>query len=205
MNYGELKAAVQSYLYDRSDLATVIPTFIAMAERKLFRQLRIPANERIVHFTAHEGAIDLPTDFLEAKMLTADGVPLVRITDLSHLNNQDKKPAAGVPREFSRIGAQLHMYPNPDYPVDAALVYWADMSGLLINDADTHEVLRCASDVYLHGALGEASAYLGQDSRIPVWQAKYNEGLMAIAQQAAEAEHAGSVIAIRNAYPDRRG
>jgi hypothetical protein len=132
-------------------------------------------------------------------------VPLQRISDLNHLNSQDKRSASGEPKEFSRIGAQLHLYPSPDSTVDLALVYWADLSGQLVQDTDTHEVLRIGADLYLHGALMEASAYLGQDSRIPVWQARYGEELAQIQQQAAEAEYAGSVTAVRDVYPDAKG
>ena len=206
MNYGELKAAIQSYLYDRTDLISVIPTFITLAERRLYRVLRVPANEKITHWTAHDsGSIDLPVDYLEAKLVTADSKPLTRISDLNHLRSQDKRVASGEPQEFSRIGAQLHLYPTPDAPVNIAMVYWYDLSGQLTQDTDTHEVLRIASDLYLHGALIEASAYLGQDSRIPVWQAKYAEELAQIRQQAAEAEYSGSITAVRDAYPDERG
>ena len=206
MNYGELKEAVQGYLYDRSDLAAVIPTFIDMAERKIYRMLRVPANERIAHFPDHDsGSIDLPVDFLEAKILSVDGVPMTRISDLAHMHEQDRRGASGPPEQFSRIGAQLHLYPTPDDTVNVSLVYWADLSGTLKMDTDTNEMLRIAADAYLHGALVEASAYLGQDSRIPVWQSKYAEAVSAIQQQAAEAEYAGSVTSVRNAYPERRG
>lgn len=203
MNYGELKAAVQSYLYDRTDLTGSIPTFIELAERRIFRQLRVPANEKIVHFVAHEsGSIDLPKDYLEAKILTADSKPLERISDLTHLKAQDKRQASGEPRQFSRIGAQLHLYPRPDTTVDITLVYWYDLSGTLSADIDTNEVLRIAPDVYLHGALVEASAYLGQDSRIGVWKSKLEEGLGSLRQQAVEAEYAGSVVAVKDVYPE---
>ena len=203
MNYGELQDAIKSYLYDRTDLVAVIPTFIQLAERRIYRMLRVPANETIVRFPAHaSGSINLPTDFLEAKILTVGKVPMKRISDLEHLRKQDRRGASGPPREFSRIGAQLHLYPTPDEAVDVALVYWRDMSGSLVQTTDTNEVLRIAADVYLHGALMEASAYLGQDSRIPVWQARYQEELAQIQQQAAEAEYAGSVTTVNNAYPD---
>ena len=205
MNYGELKAAIQSYLYDRSDLVTVIPSFIEMAERRIYRVLRVPANERIATFTAHDsGSIDLPVDFLEAKLLTVSQRPMERISDISHLAENDVRGATGEPHSFSRIGAQLHLYPTPEEPVDIKLVYWADLSGTLSADTDTNEILRIAADVYLHGALAEASAYLGQDSRIPVWKAQYAEGLASVQQQAAEAEYAGSVVAVRDAYPERK-
>lgn len=205
MNYGELKAAIQSYLYDRTDLTQAIPTFIAMAERRIFRQLRVPSNERIVTYPEHDSrSIDLPTDFLEAKTLTWGGLPLDRVSDSRGLNDNYNRSASGQPRLFFRIGAQLHLHPVPDTANDISLVYWADLSGQLINDADTHDMLRIGADAYLHGSLVEASAYLGQDSRVPVWKGQFLEELAALQQQADEAEYAGSVVAVSNTYREDR-
>lgn len=203
MDYGELKAAVKSYLYDRTDLVTIIPTFIELAERRLFRVLRCPANEKIVTWLDHDSAsVTIPTDWIEAKIVTAGGAPLKRISDIKYLNNLEASVAAGAPKSFCRIGAELHLYPTPDNPVNISAVYWADLSGQLSADSDTHEVLRIAPDAYLHGALIEASRYLGQDSRIPVWAQQYAQALTEIQSQTDEAEYAGSVVNVSGVYAD---
>ena len=201
MNYGELKDAIKSYLYDRTDLAGIIPTFIDLAERKMFRVLRVPANEKIATYSEHvDPSILLPTDFLEAKLLVVDGVPVKRISDLQYLKSTAARSASGVPREFARIGAKLHLFPVPGDTSEISLVYWADLSGQLVADTDTHEILRIAPDAYLHGALMEASSYLGQDSRIGTWSALYQSAMSELQSQAQEAEYAGSVLSVSNVY-----
>ena len=69
-NYGDLKTKILTYLNkDNPEVENEVPTFIALAERKIFRQLRCPSNEKIVTYDPAGETItqlQLPGDYLEA-------------------------------------------------------------------------------------------------------------------------------------------
>lgn len=201
-NYKDLKDAIKSYLNrDEDELVDRIETFIALSERKLFRQLRCPSNERLVSISG-TGPITLPVDYLEAKVIMCDGVPLERVTDLTLLQSQAAAPAPGTPKQFARIGNLLQVWPMPDEVKNYVLYYWADLSGDLEDDADTNEILRIAPDIYIYGALLEAEPWLRNDNRIEIWMQMFTGALGLINDQRDQAEMSGSIVSVKGVYGD---
>ena len=79
--YTELKASLADWL-NRSDLTTVIPDFIRLAEAQMERQLR--TRQMIVRATASFAAAaeygTVPDDFLEVKSIKLDTNPVTSLT-----------------------------------------------------------------------------------------------------------------------------
>ncbi len=204
VDYGTLKEEVRKYLWNRKDLDTQIPSFISLAERKIFRVLRIPNMEILLTYepvggTGSQGysQLELPGDFLEAKFVLRDDQPLQRVSDIDIQRKRVARPAAGATREFARIGNRLYLWPVSDN-VDAvfSMSYWKDYSNTLVNDTDDHDVLRVAPDLFLYGACLEAAVYMVGDSRVPVWQALYDQSLAQLIEHYKEAEYAGSNVQV---------
>ena len=206
-DYGELKEDVRQYLYNRRDLTAQIPNFISLSERKIFRRLRCPANEKGATFTptGDDGfpSVDIPGDYLEAKVLTVNDLPLERITDLEFKRRIKEDNAAREPRTFARLLGKFFFWPPPDDAYVTDLIYWADFSGTLVEDVDTNDILRIAPDVYVYGALLEAMPFLVKDERIPIWRDFFNEALDELNHQTNEAEYSGSPVAVASAYGER--
>ncbi|MDJ0905413.1 MAG: hypothetical protein QNI96_05295 [Woeseiaceae bacterium] len=201
-NYGTLKEEIRKYLYNRKDLETNIPSFISLAERKIFRMLRIPAMENVLLYEPLPGGVayaqlELPGDFLEAKFLLWGDKPLRRISDIEMQRKLNVRPTQGTTHEFARIGNRLLLWPTPDDASQTfSLGYWRDYSNTLKDDADVNDMLRLAPDLYLYGACLEASVYLVGDSRIPVWQQLYDQSFAQLTDQYKEAEYAGSNVSV---------
>ena len=212
-NYGELKAEVKKYLWDRKLLINQIPGFISLAERKIFRRLRVPAHEKLLDYDPPDGDVpysqlELPGDFLELKFLLRDDQPLQRVSDIKIKAMLNARPAAGLPEMFARIGNRLYLYPTPDsVKYTFSMSYWQDLSNTLQEDEDSHEVLRVAPDLYVFGACAEAAPYLVEDSRIAVWKSLFEEAMLGLENQYKEAEYAGSNVQVSAAggglYGDR--
>ena len=200
-DYASLTSAIESYLFDRKDLAPSIPYFIDAAEKKLYRRLRIPANEQLLSLTEVGQSVALPADYLETKMLSVAGQSLSRISDAEYLRRYYWSPATGTPKAFARIGSELLVHPVASGEA-ASLVYYADYSGNLEQSLPS-PIFDIAPDLYLHGALGEASAFLGQDSRVPLWKAAYNDTLGDLQQQAVDEEFSGNGLAVQNSQGSR--
>lgn len=177
--YTELKASVADWL-NRTDLTSVIPDFIALAEAQIERTLR--TRQMIVRATA---SIDteysaVPGDFLETKSIKLNTNPVTALTFESVDALDDLKSttyiSAGKPQYFSIVGGQIRVLPVPDNSYTAELIYYAKLSKLSSTNA-TNWLLTQAPDVYLYGSLMQAAPYLKDDARIPVWAAIYTRGL----------------------------
>jgi len=205
-NFGELKETVKKYLYNRKDLDLIIPTLVALSERRIYRALRVPANEELLSVTVEAlSEVALPRDFLECKFFAlkyeGKNIELNRVSDNQLLRLQAAPDFVAQPKYCGRIGNSLHWYPPQDTEsVDVQMVYWADYSGQLVADADTNDILRIAPDLYVYGALVESEPFLGHDDRIPVWNDMFNQALAQIIEHAHTAEMAGSQLEYKTVY-----
>ena len=85
-NYGELKSAVGDFL-NRSDLTSVIPTFIDFAEAEFNRYLRVRQMVARAEAVIDTRLSAVPSDFLEAKdLVIVTGTP---VTPLQFVTQQE--------------------------------------------------------------------------------------------------------------------
>ena len=214
-DYRDLQDAVADWL-NRADLVDRIPTFIYLAERKIFRRYRNPNNEKTITYLFREvptpltneleldDTVDLPGDHLEVITLQQNGTPIDRVslTELQRL--KDENPQVGPIRKYARERKRFVFWPFPDGDVDVRLIYYYDISGNLAADSDTNDVIRTAPDLYLYGALLQAEPFLRSSpdelALIQVWKGLYNEAFEEIEYQRDEDERSGSNVVIKSAY-----
>ncbi len=210
VDYGTLKEEVRLYLWQRKDLLEMIPGFIDLTERKMFRNLRVPNMEILLKYEPlininpatdiGYAELEIPGDSVELKFLLAGDRPLTRVSDINILQRLQRLPAPGLARVFARVNNRLKLWPVSDDPkIEFQLAYYSDFSGLLVADADTHDMLRTSPDMYLYGALLEAAPYLVNDSRVALWQGLFDRSFASLDSQAREAEYAGSNVSVSNA------
>lgn len=177
--YTELKTSVGDWL-NRTDLTSVIPDFIALAESQIERQLR--TRQMIVRATASISTeySAVPDDFLETKSIKLTGTDPITplsfetVDSLDNLKTQYR--SSGAPIFFGIVGGQIRVLPVPDATYTTELTYYAKLSKLSASVA-TNWLLTQAPDVYLYGSLLQAAPYLQDDARIPVWSSLYQAGL----------------------------
>lgn len=167
----ELKAEIASYL-NRDDLTTAIPTFISLAEDAFNRDIR---HRKMIKraqatLTAGDSYLALPSDFLEAIAFTIQASPnvLLSLRTIEQLASDNPNNTTGKPTGFALVGDEIKFAPIPDAAYTIELVYYASFARL--GDADpSNWLLANHADAYLFGALVQASPYLLDDARIPVW------------------------------------
>ena len=172
--YTELKSAIESWL-DRTDLDTVIPDFVMIAEAGFNRVLR---HRRMLSRTTADVDTEytsLPSDFLEMKALQINGDPIRSLTYLNPME-MDKADAtysvAAKPVYFSVINDYFQVLPIPDQTYVGELIYYAKVPALGASQT-TNWLLDDHPDIYLYGALRQASPYLREDERLPVWESLF--------------------------------
>lgn len=196
-NKQQLAASIKAWI-ERDDLDERIDDFIQLAERKIFRELRTPANERTVLLDRAAGAGDemlIPEHLLEVRKLIVNGVALKRITDEQYYSLPAK---SGQPTHFFRYANRYKVWPTPDVASRWVLSFYSDFE--LDDDNPSNTVLQVAPDLYLFGALCEAEPFLMNDQRVALWEAKFTNNLEALNDMARRADLSGSASIQGSAY-----
>jgi hypothetical protein len=160
-NYSDLQTTVANYLH-RSDLTSMIPDFITLAEAKLNRELRLRAMETTATGTV-AASITLPTGYIGMRGISAgSGTSTWNLTYTppSNINTE-----TGTPTKYSIKGETLYFLPyssSYSYTID----YYAAFAAL---SAGVNWLITNAPDVYLYATLLEASPYIKNDARIGTW------------------------------------
>lgn len=197
--YAELKSAIADWL-NRSDLTSVIPTFVSMAEADLNRTVRHWRMEKRSTAEADGQYLDLPNDWIEnIRVKTTDGgtaaLELISQADLAE-RRQAGNDTAGVPAFYCITGGQLEFYPTPSATYDVEIVYYAQLDALSA-DGDDNWLLTSHPDAYLYSALTHAAPYLDDDARTQVWASLAQKAVAAINLENDKARFSGTGLRMK--------
>lgn len=186
--YADLQSAIADFL-NRDDLAATIPTFIALAEAQLQRDVRHWRMENRAQATIDDRYTPLPEDWVETLSLTidtTDGQCALRLGSLLNASN-----VAGRPTQYAHTRGEIEVNPTPDGSYTGELHYIARIPAL--SDGNTSNwLLSEAPDAYLYGALQQAAPYLVEDQRIAVWAGLYQAAVSGLNAAGEKARHSGS-------------
>lgn len=186
-----LQDAVADYL-GRDDMTERIPTFIALAERRMNRELRLRVMERRAEtdVLAGQSAVPLPWRrqagnwdvFLEMRDLTWQD-KYGQTVNLCYFppDTYGQSRAAGRPEGYTIIGRDLFLLPAPDAAGKLYLTYYAEIEPLGGSQPD-NAVLLMFPDLYLYGALVESGPFTRGSVPLETWTQYYSA-----ARQKAEA------------------
>jgi len=203
MTYAELKTNIANYL-NRSDLTSVIDSFIDSTEAEFNRRLRVKGMIKRATATLTGQYLAVPTDWLEAINLQIDSgdfSPLfqqsIESMDVYRKANDN---VTGQPIYFALVDDSIEFAPTPDGSYTVQLTYYGKIDAL--SDSNTSNFLSTGySDVYLYGCLKHASIYLMEDERVPLFTAQFEKALeeMRLEQEKAEFSK-GSLMQRRRTY-----
>jgi hypothetical protein len=213
-NYAELQAAVADWLARPNDpaIAAVTADLIRLAEARITfgsgeagtplyaPPLRVRQMETRATVVLGAEYVSLPTDFLEMRELK---INTDRERKLAYVTPQHFAEAAaaqlgGLPHVYTLVGSSLRLGPAPSGspPLTAELLYYAKLP-LLSDAAPTNWLLATAPNIYLFGALLEASAYIRDQAQLAQWSAAYGAATEALQAQDRRAKHGGAPLIMR--------
>lgn len=172
--YAELQAAVKDWI-KRADLDSIIPDFIMLGEKRIFREVRSRSMETALSSTIASGVIGVPADYLELKSAYVDGTPakvLQRATATEIYAQYPLRSSTTKPRMIAREGSNFIFGPYPDSTYTIKGIYYAQPVSVATS---ANTLFTENPDLYLFAALLETEPYIKNDARIPVWQAKYEQ------------------------------
>jgi hypothetical protein len=197
-SYSDLKTTIANYLA-RSDLTSVIPDFIRLAEERLRRDLR--TRQMLVVATANtvggDSTVGLPTDFLEMRDIHINTNPIASLSyeAPNAFYSNTRATQSGLPTTYTVLAAELQFSPIPDGVYTAQMLYYAKPP--LLSDSNASNVfLANFPDALLYAALGEAEPYLMNDARLQVWASLYDRSIASISAADQSSEYSGQPMAM---------
>ena len=176
-NYGELKTAVTNWLgRDTQDINNRIAEFIAMAEDRIAKDLRVAAMETTADLTISTQRVAFPTGFLEARRLYLDSDSEKQLEYFSpsvfwtrYFANE-----SGQPKVYTIEGQEFVFAPSPGQSYTGKLLYFKRFTNLALA-ADTNWILSNARGLLLYGALLEAFIFLEDSAEAQKYAALYDQ------------------------------
>jgi hypothetical protein len=194
-NYTELQTTMTETL-NRDDMAAVIPSFIALAEAQINRDIRHWRMETRSsgQQSAGDAYMQVPANWVETIRfsVTDGGTSPISMSDSTTMAEKRSKynDQYGKPTEYTLEAGQFHLYPTPIEETNVELVYTAQVPDLATNS--TNWLLSYAPDVYLYGSLLHSAPYLQDDARVAVWAQLYSAGVTRLNEASNSAKHSGS-------------
>lgn len=174
--FSTLKSAVGDWL-DRTDIDNAIDNMISLMESRLYRSLRVRDMESALSVTISSGVATLPTDFLALKYAYIDGSPakpmMVQSADWV-LRNHPLRSSTAKPTFVAVDAGTLIFGPFPDSDYTVKGTYYAKPAALSATN-ESNFLVTDWPDLALYGTLVHSAMFLGQDSRLTVWEAAYQE------------------------------
>lgn len=195
-SYSELQTAVADWIHEDS-LTTIIPDFIALAEKRIEREVRCSHNESALSVAMVSGVATLPTDYLELKYAYLDLTPvrvLERTTPRKIYERYPNRSTTGIPHLIATDAGQFIFgcQPASDYTVKGT--YYAKLTSVATswNDLATNY-----PDLYLFAALAETAPYMNDDARVQLWEMKYQKILSDLKAKEKRESLSGSPLVMR--------
>jgi len=217
--YATLQTAVANWL-DRSDLTDRIPEFIALAEARMNRTLRLAIMLNVDQTTlggattlvAGTRDYSLPSGYLQMvdfHLRTDPITPLSYITP-ENMNRMWAGSELGIPEAYTIFSdnasgtpiKKVKLGPSPAGAYDYSIMFYKKIDALSSSNT-TEQMLTNNPDVYLYGALLEAEPFLMNDQRVQLWATAFQESLSALQEQDNKDRHSGSAMRVMNTtgYP----
>jgi hypothetical protein len=186
VNFQELSEAIQTYTETtESSFVANIPTFVQLAEERIYNSVQIPAIRKNVigNLTAGNKYLTLPTDWLATFSLAVidpvtSAQEFLLDKDVNYIRQAYPNPnLQGKPQHYAQFDENtLILGPTPDANYGAELHFYYYPQSIVT--AGTSWVGDNFETVLLYGALREAIIYQkGEADLVANYEAKYQESL----------------------------
>ena len=167
---------------------------IKLAENKVHKKLRVREMETALAATVNSvGAAAVPADYLDLKYSYMDTSPVRRLERKSPEWIYDKYPtrSAGVEKFVAREGSNFIFGEGGTENRVMKGIYYAKPVAMA---STINAVFSAYPECYFFAALSECESFIGRDSRIQLWEAKFEQALALANSQAKDEEFSGGPL-----------
>lgn len=204
-NYADLISAIPDYLFGRSDLTARIPDFITLCEAQLNRRLRVQQMEGRFTSTLNQAGdatdayLAAPTGMITFRRLALTSSTPIRLLEYMTPDEMYSKwndvNFRRPPKNYSIIGANIQFGPIPDQAYTIEGDYYQQLPPLATNS--TNWLMTAFPDIYLYGSLKNAAPFIGNDSRITVWNQLFEQAVTELEMNDQKDRYARSSLTMR--------
>jgi hypothetical protein len=212
--YSELQTAVANWL-DRDDLTARIQEFIALAEARMNRILRLAIMLNVDETTlggatklvAGTRDYSLPSGYLQMLDFHLRTSPITALSYITpeNMNRMWAGSQSGRPESYTILSdnssgtpiKKVRLGPAPDSAYDYSITFYKKIDALSITNT-TEQMLTNNPDIYLYGALMEAEPFLMNDARVQLWATAYQQAVADLQEQDNKDRHSGSAMRVMN-------
>lgn len=197
--YTDLQASVAAWL-NRTDLAAIIPDWVAIAEAHHSRDVRLRKQVTSVPLStvANTRGVNLPTDWLEFENVSLLTTPEQQLSyaTVEHLDAvYPNNGTNGKPSLYTVEGDQILFGPTPDTVYTVSALYYARFPSIVSNS--TNWLLANHPTAYLYACLMQGCIYLKDQAGAAQYRALYEDVVKQLQQQDDRAQHSGSTLRVR--------
>ncbi len=201
-NFSELQSQIQSWLMNRTDLATQAPDFITLCEADLNTRpdFRVKEMESSSDLTQSTGVCTLPTDYLEYRSVVAKTDPrhFLDLVARDFVDDNYGDNAAGTPTYFIIEGASMRIYERSTDTIE--IRYYAKVPALSTS-ATTNWLLTKSPNTYLYGSLRHAAIFMRDMEGVGLYDGLYNASIEALINADKGARWARGAVRQRDFRP----
>lgn len=186
IDYASLVTSIQNWTA-RSDLNSVIPDFITLAEARINRDLKVRQMLSTVGLTASGGSFDLPSDIISIVRVSISDSGYDRqlepLPSSANLNNRQ-----GVAIGYVVEGSVAKIVGGSGNE-DVTLSYYGKIPAV---STSANWLITNYPDIYLYATLLESAPYIGNDPKIAIWQAGYEAAIDSLNRTDSESRFGAS-------------
>lgn len=161
----------------------VLNDIIALMEADAFRRLDL--NDVETHDDAFAVSAEytaLPTGFKgfrRAPRVNGDPSWRLILASPSQIDDECDPNSTDSPRLFCIEGNELRLGPIPSGSITLNMTYFGKPTA--ITDTTSNFLMDDHPDLYLYGCLKHSAPFIGEDGRMPMWEADYEKSISRIA------------------------
>lgn len=216
--YGELKEAIQLWC-DRDDdeFVSEIPTFIDMAQRQIYRELRIQSLTKEAYLEIDSGSAYIPSDMVEVVYVRDMNARMSYVMARSDYSNLVSEYNGATPPskynqnvQFAQFGPRFLFYPAISAPLptenaDGSLSftgteyivnYYADTDPMS-DDSDTCALLTVAPDLLLYLSCANACLFTKDAGNQQMLTQLANGIMKQLQDQEVKMQYSGSALQVK--------
>lgn len=195
--FSDLVGAISRNLREPNLIANAAD-FITMAEARILRRIRVSAMESVATGTVSTSTLAVPADYLEAiRLVLTNGGVDQELKYVGPDSTAKYSSTSGQSFAYTTLGSNLVLYPKPDASYSYTLWYYAKPTSLSSANP-TNWLLTSAPDLYLYGALLEASGGLQNDSKVAFWQERFNQAIAEMDHADERQAYSGSILRVQH-------
>lgn len=197
--YAQLKTAITNWLdVSTTTFTSTIDDLVTLGEIRLFRECRTRDMENALSDTiSASGTVALPTGYTDLKFAYIDRTPVQHLERRSSewiYRTYPQRTADRTPKYIARETTNFIFGPFPDSTYAIKGVYYKRFSPL---SSAVNALFTASPDLYLFACLAESEPLIGRDSRIALWNSKYQQILALVNGEDKMEQFSGSVLQMR--------